>query len=101
VVTCRTTDGVVFATPVDLWQELGYYKSFGRVFDMLSECPPTKVIEFFNFLIRTLEAGNIVSHPICGVVVGYGLSEMGMVIIIEVFNIVPEVVGFQDFRLAT
>ena len=83
-------DCVVLTAPADLGQKLGDHKSILCFLDMLAECPPPEVIDFLDFLVRTLETRYIFSHPVGSGFVRNSLPEMGVILAVEGADIVSQ-----------
>ena len=98
VVAGWATDRVVLAAPADFGEKLGDYEPIWGLLDMLAERPPTEVIDLLDVLIRTLESRHVVNHPVRRGFVRDGLSEMGVVLTVERFDIVPQRISFQNGR---
>lgn len=56
IVAGGATNGIVFAAPNDLRQELGDHGAVRRVLDVLAESPPAEVIDNLDFLVRVVIA---------------------------------------------
>ena len=68
------TDGTgdeVVAVGIGAWnEEFGHAPAHGRTLDMLAQRPPAEVVDIVEILVRTVEKGNILGHPVGGILVG-------------------------------
>ena len=66
-----STGNEVVAVGIGAWdQEFGHAPAHGRTLDMLAQRPPAEVVDIVEILIRTVEKGNILGHPVGCILVG-------------------------------
>lgn len=51
-------------------EEFGHAPAHGRTLQVLAQRPPAEVVDIVEILIRTVEKGNILGHPVGGILVG-------------------------------
>lgn len=66
-------DEVILVSIASVDQEFGHGITHGGPLDMLAQRPPTEVPEFFKVLLRTLEEGDVLYHPLPTIFVGNSL----------------------------
>ena len=72
VVTDGAGDKVVLVRVATVDKELGHAIAHWRPLDVLAQRPPAIVVHLAHLLIRTVEKGNILMHPLNGLGVGDG-----------------------------
>ena len=64
-------------------------------FDMLAEGPPTVIVHFPEILLRTVEEGYVLAHPLRRSGIGDGGDDVLILHRIEVLRIMGEIVVFE------
>ena len=96
VVAQSRGDELVFVGIVALHQELGHGVAHGRVFNMLAQRPPAVIVELFELLLRALEEGHVLLHPLPCLGVGNGLHDVLVFHLVEVVHVVLVVLGLEE-----
>src|SRR5210317_1168759 len=60
MVSCRTGNGIKLPGPGNVRHEFSNYVSYRSLLNMLSKCPPSIIVNLFNFLVRTVQEWNII-----------------------------------------
>ena len=89
-------NGVVFPAPRNLRKKLGDHETVGGFLDMFAERPPAEVVDLLDVLVGAIEERDIGGHPVRRRLVRDRLTEMGVIVAVEITDIAAHGPGVEE-----